>query len=103
VRRDPVCGLMVAAGLGGGDVELAGRIVAAPADATQEWLRDRLATEVFQRGGSRYAALPALLAAAAAALASFAAHYDLALVECNPLVPAGDRLIALDARVISHD
>ncbi|MGH3251065.1 MAG: acetate--CoA ligase family protein [Trebonia sp.] len=103
VRRDPVCGLMIAAGLGGGDVELAGRIVSAPADATRRWLRDRLATEIFQRGGPRYAALPALLAAAAAALASFAAHYDLPLVECNPLVPAGDRLIALDARVITHD
>ncbi len=103
IGRDPVCGLMITAGLGGGDVELAGRVVSVPADVPADWLRDRLATQVFQRGGRRYAPLPGLLAAAAAALASFAAHFDLALVECNPLVPAGDRLIALDARVIFHD
>jgi len=60
VRRDPVCGLMVAAGLGGGDVELIGRVVSAPADASREWLTERLATQIFQRSGPRYAALPAL-------------------------------------------
>jgi acyl-CoA synthetase (NDP forming) len=103
VRRDPLAGLMVAAGLGGGHVELISRVVSVPADAPADWLRSQLAAEVFDRGGPRYAALPGLLATAAAALTRLAASRRLSVVECNPLILVDDRLVALDARVITHD
>jgi acetyltransferase len=99
VRQDPLSGLTVVAGLGGGHAELISRVVSMPAAAPAEWLRQRLASEVFDRGGARYAALPALLAQVAATLASFAASQGLSLVECNPLILVDNRLVALDARV----
>jgi len=103
VRRDPLVGLMVAAGLGGGHVELISRVVSVPADAPADWLSGRLAAEIFDRGGPRYAPLPGLLATAAATLTRLAASHRLSVVECNPLVLVDDRLVALDARVITHD
>jgi hypothetical protein len=99
VRQDPLSGLTVVAGLGGGHAELISRVVSMPAAAPAGWLRQRLASEVFDRGGARYAALPALLAQVAATLASFAASQGLSLVECNPLILVDNRLVALDARV----
>ncbi|MFS8198368.1 acetate--CoA ligase family protein [Streptomyces sp. CWNU-52B] len=101
VRRDPQLGLIAAAGLGGGHVELMARTVTFPAHAPAEWMTDRLRAEVFERGGATYAHLPALLAATAARLIDLAVRHDLDLVECNPLVETDGQLIALDARVVS--
>lgn len=101
VRRDPQLGLVVAAGLGGGHVELLGRVVTVPGSAPPEWLAGRLRAEVFDRGGPRYVHLPDLLAATAATLTDLAVRHGLDLVECNPLVEVGSRLIALDARVVA--
>ncbi|MDN3356354.1 acetate--CoA ligase family protein [Actinomadura sp. DC4] len=101
VRRDPVFGLVVVAGLGGGDVELIGRVVTVPASVSADGLADRLAAEVFDRGGPRYRHLPALLAGTAAILVGLARRSGLDLVECNPLVEMDNELIALDARVVS--
>ncbi|HEU5031519.1 MAG TPA: acetate--CoA ligase family protein [Spirillospora sp.] len=100
VRRDPVFGLVAVAGLGGGHVELIGRTVTVAASATAVHLAERLEEEVFTRGGPRHRHLARLLARTAAALAGLAERHGLGLVECNPLVEAGNRLIALDARVI---
>ncbi|TDV56525.1 acetate--CoA ligase family protein [Actinophytocola oryzae] len=101
VRRDPLLGLVTAAGLGGGHLELIGRTVTVPATAPPEWLAERLRAVVFARAGDRYAHLPDLLAATAATLTGLAVRHDLALVECNPLVEVDSGLIALDARVVA--
>ncbi|MBD0736706.1 acetate--CoA ligase family protein [Streptomyces sp. CBMA29] len=100
VRRDPRLGLVVAAGLGGGHMELLGRTVTLPASAPAAWLAARLRADVFGRAGAGYAHLPDLLAATAARLTDLAVRHDLSLVECNPLVETDARLIALDARVV---
>jgi acetate---CoA ligase (ADP-forming) len=100
VRRDPVFGLVVVAGLGGGHVELIGRTVTMPASASADHLADRLADAVFGRAGDRYHHLSRLLARTTATLAGLAERHGLDLVECNPLVEADNILIALDARVI---
>ncbi|MDT0438638.1 MULTISPECIES: acetate--CoA ligase family protein [Streptomyces] len=101
VRRDPQLGLIVAAGLGGGHVELMARTITFPAHAPEEWMAARLSTEIFRRGGDKYTQLPALLAAAAARLIDLAVAHGLDLVECNPLIEIDGQLIALDARVVA--
>ncbi|NKQ52416.1 acetate--CoA ligase family protein [Amycolatopsis sp. K13G38] len=101
IRRDPQLGLVTAAGLGGGHIELIGRTVTVPAGAPPEWLAERLRAVVFGNAGARYAHLPELLAETAATLTDLAVRHGLSLVECNPLVEVDSRLIALDARVVS--
>jgi acyl-CoA synthetase (NDP forming) len=101
VRRDPQFGLVTAAGLGGGHIELLGRVVTVPGTAPARWLAERLRTEVFGHAGHRYSHLPELLAATAATLTDLAVRHGLDLVECNPLIEIDSRLIALDARVVA--
>lgn len=99
VQRDPALGLVAAIGLGGGAVELTGRTVSVPATASTAWIAERIARTILRRDDRhRYLADP--LAVVARRLSALAVATGAALVECNPLVPAGDGVIALDARVV---
>jgi acyl-CoA synthetase (NDP forming) len=100
VRRDPAWGLVVSAGLGGGNVELIDRTVAMPADLGAAYFSDRLDAELFGRVAGRYAGLADQLAAAAFALVRLTEQTGAALVECNPLGVVDGKVVALDARVV---
>lgn len=102
VRRDAVLGAVVVAGLGGGHVELLDRTVSVPMSATPAWLAHRLMQQVFARGGTRHEPLARQLAGVADALARSLRQHGYDLIECNPLIPSDDGLVALDARVITH-
>lgn len=99
VQRDDAFGLVAAIGLGGGSVELTGRTVSVPAAASTAWIAERVARTILARDG-RHRHLAAPLATVARRLAALADASGAALVECNPLVPLADGLVALDARVV---
>jgi acyl-CoA synthetase (NDP forming) len=100
VCRDAQWGLVVSAGLGGANVELLDRTVAMPADLGEQHFACRLDAELFGRVPGRYDQLPTALASAAYALVRLARNTGAGLVECNPLGVIGDRVVALDARVV---
>lgn len=102
IRHDETFGLVVTAGLGGSHVELMGRTVTVPAGAVTARLADRLRSQVFDRGGPRYASLAEQLTQSAERLLDLAGR-GFALVEANPIGLVGTSLIALDARVVVHD
>lgn len=102
VRRDPVFGLVVVAGLGGGAMELLDRTVSLPADASLRWLTRRVHDVVFG-GAERWTTLAEQLAAAARRLVELAARTGADLAECNPLIPGDDGLVALDARLLRNE
>lgn len=102
VRLDGVFGRVVVLGLGGSAMELVDRTITVPADASTAWVEERLLRMVLA-SDARRAGLASPLARCGARLAAFAGAQGAALVECNPLIPDGDDLVALDARVVRNE
>lgn len=102
VREDEQFGLVITAGIGGSHVELLGRTVTVPAGVPTQHLAKRLDDEVFSRGGVRYEHLAGQLADAAARLSRLCGQ-GYSLVEANPFGAVDGGLMALDARVVTHD
>jgi acyl-CoA synthetase (NDP forming) len=99
VQRDDALGLVAAIGLGGGSVELTGRTVSIPALASAGWIAERVERTILRRD-ERHRHLAGPLAAVARRLTTLVVTTGAVLVECNPLVPTADGLVALDARVV---